>query len=162
MSTGHQTPQAHTFVSWWLWTHCPAASAWNDVTRSCCYTLHSSAGLPHSPVPLPSDGECEKERMFVAFLRSHFRAEALCTWRWRLKPEEEQWINNCSWQLGQFYTAETRQDGFVMTTGVFDMMPLMHDSALLSISVCSANTDPLYFSWFEKKKEKGSFGHILL
>lgn len=29
-------------------THRPATSAWNDVVRSCCHRLHSSAGLPHS------------------------------------------------------------------------------------------------------------------
>lgn len=37
------------------------------------------------------------------------------------------------------------------------MMPLMHDSALLSIFVCSAKTDPLFLSvlaGFEKRGKK--------
>lgn len=47
-----------------------------------------------------------------------------------------------------------------MGKGGFDMMPLMHDSALLSIFVCSAKTDPLFLSvlaGFEKRKKKFCF-----
>lgn len=109
-------------------TYRPATHAWNYIIQYCCRRLDSSARLPHSQSWCHLRGNAKKRQSLrvikptvspptlrlLSPQRSHFRPEASCMhtqfgffimWnhpRLRLKPKDEQLINNSSRQLGQF------------------------------------------------------------
>lgn len=110
--------------------------------------------------------------------RSRFLTEALRTQRfgfvltshqrWRLKPKGERWINNSLRQLNQLIQCRSAAWRFccdLWVRAVFDMMPFMHDSALPSIFVCSAKTDPLFLSVLarvEKNRTRVMLAHFVI